>query len=639
MKKTTVFFHLLIISSISFLIYLNHFQNEFVYDDAITIQRNSDIKHIKKAFSSITHFNTRPVIQISYAIDYHFSHLKSLGYHITNIFFHFGTTLLLYWMVFSLSEKKTYSLPFISAFIFALHPLNTESVGYLSSRASIFLTFFYLLSICFFIQGMKFLDKKTFFTSFFFFFGTILFFIIGWLSKTNIATLPLVLIGIHYFFYSSCRSLGDYTKKNKAFLLVIGLVGIAAIFYGAQVPNTGADKYSSFLYFASQMNAIPLYYFRLFLFPFNLNIDPDFPVFNSSGIERNLISFAIIGFFIYLLIQFKKKSSDDFRKKWLSFGLFWFIITLLPTSGLIPLNELVSEHRVYLPAVGLSLFFSVLLLTAMRNTKCFLKFGKYGVIRNLPIFLIIVFFCFNVMNRNFKWKNDERIWTDALKKSPLKARPHNEVGLVLFSKNQFNKAEGFFNKALELNPQYGHTQVNLGNLYSGQGKLEEAILRYKTAIKLNRASYFAQIGLGNVFVQKGQLQDAQTQYKMAVSLKPDHPLARYNLGRVYELLNKKENALTYYKSAINIDPDFFLALNNLGVIYIHQGRYDEAIILLSKAVDLNQDYFEAFSNLGAAYHFLENIDLAKKYYRRALEINPNYQMARENFNKLILSNK
>ncbi|MDP6626140.1 MAG: tetratricopeptide repeat protein, partial [Nitrospinota bacterium] len=291
-------------------------------------------------------------------------------------------------------------------------------------------------------------------------------------------------------------------------------------------------------------------------------------------------------------------------------GLFWFFVTLAPTSSFIPLNELVSEHRIYLPSVGLCIVFASILLASIKKIKSFLIFTRCDFIPEHSVFLLIIlFFSLNAVHRNFIWKNNDSIWKDALKKSPLKARPFNEVGLLLFEQKEFGKAEKFLKKTIELNPKYSHTLINLGNLYSLQGRQEEAVLKYKSAIQLKRPdSYYAFIGLGNIYVKKKQMQEALNEYKKAFALDPRHPLAIYNIGKIFELLNKTSEAVTYYQKAVNIDPDFSLALNNLGVIYINETRYNEAITLLKRAIEANREYVEAIGNLGVAYHFMGEID-------------------------------
>ena len=635
MHRKKIALHFFLIFILSSIIYFNHFQNEFVYDDARTILQNFDIKHFKRVFSSITNINTRPLVRVSYATNYYFSHLRPLGYHITNFTFHIGTSLLIYWMIFHLSRKRAYSLSFFSALLFSLHPLNTETICYLSGRASIFLAFFYLLSICFFIQWRELHKNNKNLLSFFFLSGAILSFMAGWLSKQNVATLPLVLFGMNFYFYSAKRPTSVFIKENKSLLISLAFAGLVALYYGAKhVPDPGSGKYNSLVYFATQINAIPLYYLRLFLFPFNLNIDPDFPSFYSLGFTQIALSLLIILSLAFFFIKIQNE------KRWLAFGLFWFIVTLAPTSSFIPLNELVSEHRVYLPSIGLFIFFAAILLAAEKKIKnSFLNFGQWGFIPEHFVFLLVILlFCFNVIDRNFTWRNDERIWTDALKKSPLKARPYNEVGLILFKQREFDKAENFFRKTIELNPKYSLTLVNLGNLYDLQGRQEEAILKYKSAIELKRSdSYYAFIGLGNIFVKKKQLQEALDEYKKAVSFNPEHPLAIYNIGKIFEMINKTSEARTFYQKAVNIDPDFFLALNNLGVIYIHERRYQEAVILLKRAIKANQHYVEALGNLGVTYHFMGDVNQAKIYYQKALKNNPYYKPARDNLNKLIIN--
>lgn len=675
MRRKKAVLHCVLIFSLSIAVYLNHFNNGFVYDDAVTIHRNFDVKHLDKALSNIAHFNSRPLVQISYALNYYFSHLKLPVYHVTNFVFHIGTSFLIYWLLFLLSNKKNFSLPFISALFFSLHPINTESVCYLSSRASIFLAFFYLLSVCFYIQGKMFGFNKKFFLAFLFYIGTLFFFIAGWLSKQNIATLPLMLIVVNYYFFSSGSSIKHFIKENRAFLMFTGIAGFAGTYYAAShLPSVGGDKYSPLVYFASEVNAIPLYYLRLFLFPFNLNIDPDFPLFYSLSIFKNSFSILAIFCLLFFIVQAQKRPANALNrlsrdqiglppwkeaqkfttiknmkmtfnqpnicdnKRWISFGLVWFFITLLPTSGFIPLNELVSEHRVYLPAVGLAILFSSLLLTVIKKIKSnYLNIKPYGFFPWYTVVLFIVLlFCLNVTNRNFTWRNNEIIWTDALEKSPFKARPFNETGLIYFNRGDFDKAEMLFENAIKLNPKYAHTLVNIGNLYDYRGKREEAVIYYKKAIEQDLpSSYFAHIGIGNIHLKNSDLQSAQDAYQTAISLNPNHPLALYNSGRIHELLNKMAKAKTYYQKAVDVDPDFFLALNNLGAIYINEGLYRDALPLLNRAIEANPNYVEAYGNLGVAYHFLRNADQAKIFYKKALIIDPNYHSARENLKKLL----
>ena len=249
-------------------------------------------------------------------------------------------------------------MPLLAALIFALHPLNTQAVTYISSRSSIMATIFYLATIILFFKGSYKKKNKEIKSHYVYMVGAIICFMIGILCKLIIISLPAILFAYHYYFISKQNI---KTWCNQQWQWIVGTSGflISAFlykqFYGGGFLRSSLVDFTALDYFRTQIGVIPFEYFRKMVFPFNLTIDPDFPV---AYHWMSLITFGgIVILGIYLAIWIKlsglKEQSKIYGPE--AFGFLWILITLSPTSSFMPLLDVVAEHRTYLPLVGFSI--------------------------------------------------------------------------------------------------------------------------------------------------------------------------------------------------------------------------------------------------------------------------------------------
>ncbi|MEE9257928.1 MAG: hypothetical protein V3U37_00165, partial [Nitrospinaceae bacterium] len=353
MKKL---FSPLILTVLVFLAYSNTWTHSFHFDDVPSILEKPWIRGLDKIPQFIFSWGQRPLVILSFNLNYAISEFEVWSYHLFNIIFHTLAVLLVYLGAKLAHETvsrdrlevrtQTAKLPFLAALIFALHPLQTQSVTYISSRSSIMAAIFFLAALILFFKAPLFrkspadLDRPpTQVAGAVCVGGAAVFFLLGLLTKLIIVTLPAILFLFHYYFVSSENTGRWFVEQRKWILLMIGclLAGVSyQYFLGGGLLKAQADAPAAADYFLTQTLAVPLEYFRKMLFPFNLSIDSDFPSFQRWGFltawSGVFLLFAFI--FFWVRISFRKTidtSKDDFHfRRWFGFGMGWILITLLP---------------------------------------------------------------------------------------------------------------------------------------------------------------------------------------------------------------------------------------------------------------------------------------------------------------------
>ena len=444
-KYTRDIHSIIVIIFISFLVYFNTFANSFHYDDYEYIINNWVFKeYVEKPFSiseTLASLANRSIVLASLHLNLSIGGYNVTGFHVINFLTHILTSVLIFVLLketlqlaLKLAPGRIHSqpcfgqirvnIPLITSLLFAVHPIHTQTVTYISNRSTLMAVCFYLLSFLFFIKGIvqnrflaNYLKESNFsygiphLKKYLFFFLSISFFFAGYGSKLIIITAPALFFIYYLFFASQKSSLIKNTFSDKlsygvmVFIIISPLILIFISHYItlqtlAGIKNTFLSKilgqvfmtlgmtrdyFSSTTFLLTEFKAMAFYYMKMILFPFNQNIDPDFPL--ASGMTDPSVLSALI-FLISILaicIFFYRKN------RLISFGILWFYITFLPTSSIIPLVDTVAEHRAYLPSIGMAVIFSVFLNsfyckkqlnTALRITKvlCFILFPSSIVV-------------------------------------------------------------------------------------------------------------------------------------------------------------------------------------------------------------------------------------------------------------------
>jgi tetratricopeptide (TPR) repeat protein len=298
----------------------------------------------------------------------------------------------------------------------------------------------------------------------------------------------------------------------------------------------------------------------LLILPINQVFDYNYKLVTSFLDPRAWVCFlALLGLIALGIATFKKH-------RVISFGIFWFFLTLSIESSIIPLQDLIFEHRTYLPSFGFFLILAYLIY--------WLTWDKARTI-GLSIFaLIIVSNSVLTYMRNNVWKDEITLSTDSIKKSPGKARPYNNRGDALVDKDRFEEANKDFDKAIELLPTFAMAYYNRGNMYQKQKKYDQALADFNKAIRY----------------------------------RPDFDKAYNNRGTLYKETSRFDEAIVDYDRAISINPGYYMVYNNRGSVYILQKQYQLAIEDLDRAIAIKPDFAEAFGNRGIAKLKLANAD-------------------------------
>ena len=384
-RRRPSFRHLIaigLIVGVAFVAYSNTFHVPFHFDDRPNITENPNVQikvfsweHIERLIKNTYKESIRVFSYFTLALNYYFGGFNVFGYHLVNFFVHIASGIFLYWFLLltfnlpSLKEKYgpiSYKVALFSSLIFISHPIQTQSVTYIVQRMASMAGMFYLLALVLYIKGRLSTGRPRVF----YFAGTAFSYLLGVFSKENVAILPLFIALYEFYFFQKF----DLSPKGKKILivLVVGLFILGAfglIIWGKRYMNVIIEGYQ-YRTFAMSERAltqfrIVLYYITLLIYPHpsRLNLDYDFPISKTIlDPPATLISILIVAGLIGYSIWTAKK------RPVLSFCILWYFGNLVIESSIFPL-EMVYEHRLYLPAVGPFVLFSIMVIRGIEKMK------------------------------------------------------------------------------------------------------------------------------------------------------------------------------------------------------------------------------------------------------------------------------
>ena len=361
----------LLIGIVAAAIYSNSFDCSFHFDDQHAIVENYAIHRfdLKQIFSS-----SRPILELTLAINYHFGKLNVFGYHLVNLLLHISNGIMLYFILLwttnlpSMKEKyqeTSYRIALYASLIFIAHPIQTQAVTYIISRSSVLATTFYLLTLLLFIQAYPTNPtNSTDPTNKLYLVGAFFASCLGMGTKQIAATLPLTLLIYDFYFLSSgnWKILKDRYKVHLAmfstiavtvYLSASSLQKFVSFDYAKEVPMPSGEGMTSWQYFLTQLHVIP-YYIKLLFIPTNLNLDYDWPITRSIDLPTVLFFILLAAIVVSGIWVYR-------RSRLLSFGIIWFFVTLSVTSSFVVIYDVIFEHRLYLPSVGFALLVALMI--------------------------------------------------------------------------------------------------------------------------------------------------------------------------------------------------------------------------------------------------------------------------------------
>lgn len=660
------------------LAYHNSFSVPLFFDDTASIVQNESIRALWPpaqwfAPPAVAGTAGRPLLNLSFALNYAVAGLNVWSYHAVNLAVHVAAA----WVVFGL-VRRTLRLPAMRekfggaatelagavALLWAVHPMQAESVTYVSQRAESLVGFFYVLTLYAFVRGAEteamgsgemrvgeggmkvsrgcgwqWLAVGAFFA--------------GVLTKEIVITAPVVALLYDVAFLAGswraawARRWRVYVGWGAGWVLLVGLM-VGSRLHERGVGFGGATAWSETV--ATSCEAVALY-LKLSVWPSPLIID-----YGTAPTRGGLVlaaSAVVVGAAVF--------GTALAWKRWVRLGFAGaaVLIMLSPTSSVVPIVfQPIAEHRMYLPLA--------VVLTVVVTSG----FTWWGRRAGWAALAVAAGFAVMTERRNRDYRNEEAIWRDTIAKRPDNWRAHNALATELFRQQRI--AEGIaaveaalrlnptepklFNnyanalalpmvgrwaeaiaageRAVQLDPKYADARNSLANALRIVGRLNEAVMQFEAASRLQPQSAEIRSNLCDGLKQLGRSAEAVEQGEAALRLRPEFPEAHCNLGLALVDLGRTAEGIAHYEQALRLRPTYLEAMNNLGVALMNTGRLDEARGRLEEALRLKPNYAEAHNSLGIVFAKLGRMTEAAAEFAAALRIKPDYVGAKENLRVL-----
>ena len=586
------------------IIYFATVHSPFIYDDAHAIEDNPYIKNLSKfqQMVGVQNIFNRSILLFTFSVNHAIGQLDVFGYHLINLMLHLCVGIMLYFLTMELLTIENPALtptfqrlPLAVSLIHILNPINVESVTYLSSRSSVLVTLFYLSSFYLFIRFVNSKEKKKKWKNIHYPIVIFFLFYLGLGTKEIIVTLPIIAV-LYLWVHSS-------TKNFHKFLPELAVILIPLIIYllyrYVQMGNLlviKTDPYSYMidrsLYILTQIKVVISYYFVKLIFPINLNFEPDIRLV-SGFLDWEWVVSLIIGVCIAIGIFYQKSIL-------LKCAFIWALITILPTSSIIPLKQIATEHRTYLPGLGINMGLGILFLRGVSHRKL------------IPptLFIFLVIYGLLAMKRSLDYRSEINLWQDTVRKSPYKSMVHNNMGTAYLSKERLKEARKSFEVSSALSPSSTDPYINMGHIDARNKEWDKAKLKYDLALKLgaNRSQVFFNSGLMRLKLNKPA--EALPFLLEAIKIKNHRPLYHQELGNAFRMLKQYDSALKSYRKVLELEPNYVEAQNNIGVIFWNLKILDKAELEFKKALVM-KDKTKIHNNLA-------NLYIAKKQFSKAI---------------------
>lgn len=533
-------------------------------------------QHIKEVFTSFYVGNYAPVQMLSYMLDYTFWGLQPGGFLLTNIVIHGANGLMAYRLFLRFHGNRLLAL--VAAEIFLLHPVQVESVAWISQRKNLLAMLFFLVAwecYCRYREAAPDRGRRVYFLS-------LLSFVLSLFSKSIAVIFPLVLVMYDYC-YPGLRRRAAFLDKIP-FILAAGTVAVVTMY--SQLPDVGEGGRVTALHggsaLATLFTMMPVFcrYLGMIIWPSSLSADYNPPVYHSPEP-------VVIGA-LFILLAAAWGGSRLYRyDRRLGFWSTFFFVALLPVSQIVPLFVLMNDRYLYFPML------SVAALAGAAAAAVQLRWGKYPKLVNLIIALPLITLAVLTYSRAGIWRNSVTLWSDAASKVTNSSRIWGYLGNAYDAAKDRGPAIYAYKRGLELNPDNIKILYDSGSMYLLLGDSDQAYSLLKKLLDLAPQHNLGLIAFGDICLLRGDNTEAEKSYLHAHQLQPDAVDPLLKLGNMAVVMNRLDAALGYYlkaEQAYNGHPDIAY---NIACVEAMSGRLDSSFSWLEKA--LQRGYRDEFT--------------------------------------------
>jgi tetratricopeptide (TPR) repeat protein len=388
------------------------------------------------------------------------------------------------------------------------------------------------------------------------------------------------------------------------------------------------------------------HYISNFVLPLNLAVDTDWAPFTSVFDDRVLFGVVMITVLIAVIVRCSRKE----KLKPVAFGLAWFLIALVPTSSIIPLAEVLNDHRTYFPYIGLIIAAVAglgLLLDYFSNRATSTNKHRYKQITIAAMLVLIVVHAGGAYQRSTIWKTELSLWKDCVLKCPGNGRALTNYGNELLevgveelqsgdsitAQRYFNQADTMYFLSTKVWPDYFNTYVNIGALREWQHRDVEAEANYRKAISLRIEQPDAYCWLADFLVRKNRYSEAIPFITKGLELSPNHQKLN-SLQQIVSQRGQTKDAVTIARETAqqNPTPENYI---NLSLVCYNAFDFSGTITASEKAIELSPDFAEAYNNICAANNMLGKYDEAVIAGKKAVELNPASDLFKNNLQEAL----
>jgi protein O-mannosyl-transferase len=642
----------LLLVGLTVIVYQPAWNAGFIWDDDDYVTHNplltapDGLKRIWFSLDSPSQYF--PLTYTTFRIERSLWALNASAYHWVNILLHSINALL----VWGLLKRLKIPGAWLAAAIFALHPVNVESVAWISELKNVQSMFFSLLSL---LAWVRFVDAGQ--NRWRWYGLTLLFYALALFSKTTACTLPVALLLILWLQRKPIR--WSRVVQIVPFLLMGVAMGLVSMWWERHHQGTEGELYSIPLLerILVASRAIWFYLGKL-LWPAGLTFN--YPLWKINVADPLAYVWLVAAIGMCGLIFYVRR----FIGRGVEVAMVYYVATLGPLLGFIMLYTFrytfVADHYQYPAGIGpIALVAAGLTWWANKNATAS---GTAAALRRSapesaggpahsttwrtgqPPFFQIASITLLIALGVLTWRQCgmyrdlETLWRATLVKNSGSFMAHNNLGAILLGKGQVDDAIAHFQKALEILPDHANAHGNLGNAFLQKGRPDEALAHFQKAVELEPNSAKAHSDLGFGLLQKGRVDDAIVHTRKALELQPDFVEGHSNLGWALVAKGKPDEALGHFQKAVELQPDSADNCYNLGTVWLHNGRPDEAIRFFRRALGIRPDFAKAHNNLGSALLQTGQTAEAILCLQKALAIQPDNLEARNNLGWILLQN-
>ena len=528
--------------------------------------------------------------------------LNTTGYHWVNLLLHVGNALLVWAVLVRLKVPGAW----LAAAIFALHPVQVESVAWITERKNVLMGFFFLLTL---LAWIAFADERTR-RRWIFYCLALICYVLALSAKATACTLPAALFLILWL-QKRPITMGRLIQIVPFIVLGVGM-GLLAVWWERYHQGTNRDVFTFLgpierILVASR--AVWFYLSKLF-WPSNLTfIYPRWNISPAHVVDYIwLLAGVAAGVAIYFLRRYVGRSVEV--------AAAFFVATLIPVLGFIMLftfrYTFVADHYQYLACIGPIALASAGIVTLSD------RFTHYRAVIVSAALLVVASFGTLTWRQAATYSDIETLWRTTLARNPECWMAHTNIGIVFLQQGKIDEAIAHYRLALQMQPDSWDAEYNLGTALVAKGQVDDAILHCERAVGMRPTDPDAQVSLGNALFAKGRIDEAIAHYQKAITAQPDHFLARYSLGHALLEKGELEGAIQVCRIALLLRPSDADCQTTLAIALEEKGNPTEAIQHYQKALELAPKSISTLTNL--AWLLATSQDASLRNGAKAIEL-------------------